>query len=598
MDAYPRDIRSDMDDLTLRYYDAEMRYLRDAAKEFAQTHPDRAAMLDLDKAGTPDPYVERLFEGFAFSMGRLREKIDDDLPELTEGLVSLLWPHYLRTIPSLSVVAFTPALASMKMAENMPAGFEVCSRPVGPKNTVCRYRTTRDMRLNPLSLSSLTMSTEPDGRSKLSIRFACSEQTDWSQADLGRLSLYLDADAPVSSQLHLMLTRRKAAMYLRLPGETERLSVDGYFSPGGFADDEGLWPCGETAFGGYQLLLEYFTFREKFMFVHLHGLENITLPSGTAHFEIDVVFSQLWPSDLPVTSDALRLHCVPVINLFTLEADPLTITGLESEYLLRPKRLQDGHTEIYSVDAVTGSNRTGHAEYVPFSSFRHQGGMMRRHAPPRYFHTRVKRGVSGLHDTWLILAGQQWEDDSTFSRETVSLRITGTHGQLPRRALQSTLLDSCEQYVQTPVTVRNLCKPTLPVYPPVEDRFHWRVLSHLGSGFLNMMSSAEVLRGTLALYNWQDEELNNRRLEAIQRVEYHRIQRFDGGFLLRGLDIEITLDGHGFTGEGDLHLFGELLNRFFALYTDMNQFNQLTLIVQPEGKCIRWKENHCPRLPG
>ena len=50
-----------MDDLTLRYFDAEMRYLREAAKEFAQTHPDRAAMLDLDKAGTPDPYVERVF---------------------------------------------------------------------------------------------------------------------------------------------------------------------------------------------------------------------------------------------------------------------------------------------------------------------------------------------------------------------------------------------------------------------------------------------------------------------------------------------------------------------------------------------------------
>lgn len=91
-----------MDDLTLRYFDAEMRYLREAAKAFAQAHPDRAAMLDLDKAGTPDPYVERLFEGFAFSVGRLREKIDDDLPELTEGLVSMLWPHYLRTIPSLS----------------------------------------------------------------------------------------------------------------------------------------------------------------------------------------------------------------------------------------------------------------------------------------------------------------------------------------------------------------------------------------------------------------------------------------------------------------------------------------------------------------
>ena len=42
-----------MDDLTLRYFDAEMRYLREAGKAFAQAHPDRAAMLDLDKAGTP-----------------------------------------------------------------------------------------------------------------------------------------------------------------------------------------------------------------------------------------------------------------------------------------------------------------------------------------------------------------------------------------------------------------------------------------------------------------------------------------------------------------------------------------------------------------
>ncbi len=198
-----------MDDLTLRYFDAEMRYLRDAAKEFAETHPDRAAMLDLDKAGPPDPYVERLLEGFAFSTGRLREKIDDDLPELTEGLVSMLWPHYLRTIPSLSVVALTPDLAAMKMAENIPKGLEIASRPVGPKNTVCRYRTTRDLTLNPLAVSGVVMTTEPDGRSALRIRFACSEQASWRQTDLRRLPLYLGEDAVTGSALHLMLTRAR-----------------------------------------------------------------------------------------------------------------------------------------------------------------------------------------------------------------------------------------------------------------------------------------------------------------------------------------------------------------------------------------------------
>ena len=587
-----------MDDLTLRYFDAEMRYLREAAKAFAQAHPDRAAMLDLDKAGTPDPYVERLFEGFAFSVGRLREKIDDDLPELTEGLVSMLWPHYLRTIPSLSIVALTPTLPAMKMAETVPAGFEISSRPLGPKNTVCRYRTTRDLTLNPLAIEEAVMTAEPDGRSALRLRFACSELADWSQTDLRRLALYLGEDAVTGSALHLWLTRRQAALYLRLPGQTERVSLDGYFSPGGFSEEDRLWPKGESAFSGYQLLLEYFTFREKFMFVQLNGLENITLPAGISHFTLEVVFSEVWQSDLPVSASSLRLHCVPVINLFTLEADPLTISGLESEYLLRPKRLQDGHTEIYSVDSVTGSGRTGEARYVPFTHFRHQGGMMRRHAPERYYHTRVKRGVTGMHDTWLILGGQQWEADRELARETVSLRITGTNGQLPRRALQSTLLDRCESISATPLTVRNLCKPTLPAYPPAEDRYHWRVMSHLGTRFLNMMSSAEVLRGTLSLYNWREDELNNRRLDAILAVSHHRIQRFEQGFLLRGLDIEVTLDGSGFTGAGDVHLFGDMLNRFFALYADMNQFNQLTLIVQPEGKCIRWKENHSLRLPG
>ncbi len=83
---------------------------------------------------------------------------------------------------------------------------------------------------------------------------------------------------------------------------------------------------------------------------------------------------------------------------------------------------------------------------------------MRRHAPERYYHTRVKRGVTGMHDTWLILGGQQWEADRVLARETVSLRITGTNGQLPRRALQSTLLDRCEQVSETPFTVRKLLR--------------------------------------------------------------------------------------------------------------------------------------------
>lgn len=584
-----------MDDLTLRYYDAEMRYLLEAGEEFARAHPDRAAMLNLDKSGARDPYVERLFEGFAFLVGRVREKLDDDLPELTEGLVSLLWPHYLRTIPSMSVVAFTPDWREMKECMPVAKGFEVLSRPIGEKGTRCRYTTTQAISLPPLALDQVRLTTNSDGCSVVHLRFACSSLADWRRIDLSHLPFYLNADAPLACAMHEALTRNVSRLWLRLPGETERQPFDGYFTALGFGDDDRLWPKGSSSFSGYQLLLEYFTFREKFMFVGLRGMETVVLPSDLAWFEIEVVLAERWEHDFSFTEKQLRLNCVPVINLFPLESDPLTLNALQTEYLLRPMRVQDGHTEIYSVDSVISSS--DHT-YVPFSSFRHKGGMMRHTAPEYYYHTRMRRGASGLHNSWLIVGGEAFDTHSVPENENLSLTLTGTNGQLPRRALQSTVLDTVMKTTSASIRVSNLCAPTLPCYPPDRDRFHWRVLSHLGSNFLSMMDNAEVLRGTLALYEWTDSEMNRRRLEAITDVRHSEIERFEQGHLLRGVEIAVTLDSHGFAGHGDICLFGEMLSRFFALYTDIYLFNRLILILQPTGERLQWEEKHHRRIPG
>lgn len=587
-----------MDDLTLRYFEAEMRYLREAGEEFARAHPDRAAALNLDKTGARDPYVERLFEGFAFLMGRLREKLDDDLPELTEGLVSLLWPHYLRTIPSLSIVEFTPEWQGMKERMVVSKGFEVLSRPIGEQGTRCRYSTTQDIDLLPLSLIRAMLDTEPDGRSVIRLRFSCSELADWSTVNLTQLPIYFDADAPLACALHEAFTLNTASLWLRLPGQTDRQPLDGFFAPLGFDEKQTLWPKGESAFSGYQLLLEYFTFREKFMFVGLKGLDKVDLPADLDGFEVDIVLEKRWEHDFAFSEKHLRLHCVPVINLFPLESDPLSLSSLQTEYLLRPMRVQDGHTEIYSVDSVISSRHSGHQVYVPFTSFRHKGGMLRHNAQEYYYHTRVKRGPSGLHDTWLVLGGEAFDHHTVPDNENLSLSLTGTNGQLPRKALQSTVLDTMVKSTGANVRVRNLSAPSMPCYPPNRDRFHWRVLSHLGSSFLWMMDSADVLRGTLALYDWTENEMNRRRLDAIVEVKHREIERVERGYLLRGVHIEITLDSNGFAGTGDICLFGEMLSRFFALYTDIHLFNRLTLILQPTGERLEWEENHTPRIPG
>ncbi|WP_240530587.1 type VI secretion system baseplate subunit TssF, partial [Enterobacter hormaechei] len=56
----------------------------------------------------------------------------------------------------------------------------------------------------------------------------------------------------------------------------------------------------------------------------------------------------------------------------------------------------------------------------------------------------------------------------------------------------------------------------------------------------------------LALYEWTDSEMNRRRLEAIIDVKHSEIERFEQGYLVRGVQVDVTLDSHGFTGRGDI----------------------------------------------
>lgn len=77
----------------LKYFDGEMRWLRAAAREFAEQHPEAGRRLGIDRQShKADESVERLFQGFALMMARLRRQIDDDIPELTEPLLGHLLP--------------------------------------------------------------------------------------------------------------------------------------------------------------------------------------------------------------------------------------------------------------------------------------------------------------------------------------------------------------------------------------------------------------------------------------------------------------------------------------------------------------------------
>ena len=91
-----------LDDL-LPYYENELTYLRRLSKEFAAKYPKIASRLQMEGEVCEDPHVERMIESFSFLTARIHKKLDDEFPQITEAMLSVLYPHFLRPVPSMSV---------------------------------------------------------------------------------------------------------------------------------------------------------------------------------------------------------------------------------------------------------------------------------------------------------------------------------------------------------------------------------------------------------------------------------------------------------------------------------------------------------------
>jgi type VI secretion system protein ImpG len=108
-----------MDDF-LKYYERELTFTREMASEFARKFPKVAARLQLEPDKCEDPQMERLIEAFAFECARLHMKIDDRCPEILEPLLNIVFPQFLRPVPSMSVVRFDPTMTTIP-----PSGYRV-----------------------------------------------------------------------------------------------------------------------------------------------------------------------------------------------------------------------------------------------------------------------------------------------------------------------------------------------------------------------------------------------------------------------------------------------------------------------------------------
>src|SRR5438094_9599572 len=109
-----------MRDELLFYYEQELAFLRRMGAAFAEKYPKIASRLVLEPAKCEDPHVERLLEAFAFLAARVHLKIDDEFPQITEALLGIVYPHFIRPIPSMSIVEFQLDADQGKISTGFP----------------------------------------------------------------------------------------------------------------------------------------------------------------------------------------------------------------------------------------------------------------------------------------------------------------------------------------------------------------------------------------------------------------------------------------------------------------------------------------------
>ena len=590
---------SDQDNPHLKYYEAEMRYLHEASEAFSAQHPDAARRLGLTGLGTREEDVERLYQGFAFLLGRLRMKLGDALPEITEPLIDNLWPHAGRTIPSLAILECVPRADVARVADTLPAGLQVRSSPVGPEGTVCLYRTTQPVRFLPLRVREAGPAVRVDGRTLIRIAFELQHVNRRPLDDLSRIRLYLHGDHRTASALYAAFTHQVDTIGVRMPQIHEgrvqlqpRMTVEA----AGLGPGSRLWPTGDgrrnRELDREQTMLEYFTFPEKFHFVDLCGFDATSVPPGETGIEFEIALNERFASDITFGADSIRLFCTPVINLFEIDAQPLQPNAHKRSYPVRSPDTDGAHIEPYEALSVVAADRESAEQhtYQPFRTFRHRGGLLRDEAAERYFHTSMDYSVAGGRQMWITLGGHVWDqgdatagdapgqESSALPDTHVAVRVLANNGMLPRMALR-------ESSITTPVlnagsigSVRNLTQPTLPLYPPRDRQYPWQIVSHFSGREFNVLD-ADVLRGVLMLYDWTGHNDNARRIGAIREVWVEQARIIRTGGMLREFVIHVEIDPAGFAGPGDAVLFGNVLSHFVGRYACYQYSVRLVLLA-------------------
>jgi type VI secretion system protein ImpG len=608
-------MRSDL----LLYYENELSSLRKLTAEFAARYPKIASRLVLEPNKCEDPHVERLLEGFAFLAARVHLKLDDEFPLITESLLEVLYPDFLRPVPSMSIAQFDldPDTGAVTTGFKVKRGSRLYSKPVN--GVPCKFRTAYETTLFPITVTSAAWKggnwlppelKHPECAGAIRLELRGPAGVPLSKLDMDGLRLFLNGESSLVHTLYEMLNRDLLRIAVRAKGTA--VLPPGSLRPIGFETDERLLDYSQRSFAGYRLLQEYFAFPDKFLFVELSGLRQaLVSTSAEDTAEIYFLFSSTGREDHTerleqgVDAKVFRPNCIPVVNLFEQTCEPILLDQRSYEYPIVPDVRRQTACEIYSIDEVVvaqpGSSSVKLCE--PFYSPRMQGPDS--FAGGQCFWTAYRRPStrpqdSGTDISLALVDGAMRGLGS--SNDTMTVRTTCTNRDLPSRLPFGNARGDFEMEGNAPVArIVALRKPTATLRPPGGPGSLWNLVSHLSLNYLSIVSEGKAaLQTLLRLSDYTCKSSGHAQAEGITAIDsrphFARLISEQGMAFVRGTSVELELDEEKYVG-GGAYLFASVLERFFAQYCSLNSFSQLTARVKQRKEVLHaWQPRAGQRI--
>ncbi len=573
----------------LSWYDGELSALRKRAAQFAQKHPKIAGRLRMTAEAVDDPHVERIIQGFAYTAARIRQKLEDDFPELTDTLLEALYPQYLAQIPSMSIMKIAPS-SDMDEKKLIEQGFAIDTEPV--RGDRCRYQTTQDVMVAPISVAGAGLQKPPfvappapdlNARSCLSISLR-KESANTTLADLAldELVVFIRAPFAAATRLYEMVLNQTVGIAVAEHADDTkavRLPLKN-LEPVGFDESTAMLPFPKRSFPGFRLLTEFFALPEKFLFFKITGLKAALSRIESDRFQLYFYLSASADRlSQTVDSASFDIHCTPVINLFPQRAEPIHVDRTRHEYEIMPDARRNSTREVHSITDVQISGEDGkRTEIYPFFGRKPSS-------------TESKGTIFWLHNRIA-------NDEGTAFTSKVSLVDLALNAATPDNHSVASVMTLCinrglpellpygggQPFLQPADSEDQIGSLSLLLPPTPTTRFdsgegsYWRLISHLSLNHLPLTGEdPELLRDMLRLYDFRQARETSILIDAITSVDSKRTTaRLRDGSIAKGVDITITFDDTT-VDRGLAYLFGVVLSNFLGLYASINTFSRLTV---------------------